>query len=137
MEQFINYNRLVHFCDTISNKVEQEIQSFDEHRTFDEEKERVFRLGILYAVTKIGYAIRNENADSFGINPNYEEFNKKYEMYQGLKEAKAKAKAHQISMEEYLEEKNKEKYIDTLAEKVASILMKDFDAKYKSTKKDK
>ena len=135
MEQFINYNRLVHFCDTISNKVEQEIQSFNEHRTFDEERERVFRLGILHALTKIGYAFRN-HTDTV-IDTNYEKFNMKYEMYNGLKEARTEAKAHQISMEEYLEEKNKEKYIDTLAEKVANILMKDFDAKYKFTKKDK
>ena len=135
MEQFINYNKLIHFCDTISNKVEQEIQSFDEHRTFDEERERVFRLGILYALTKIGYAFRN-HTDPI-IDTDYEKFNTKYEMYNSLKETRTAAKVHQISMEEYLKEKNKKKYINTLAEKVANILMKDFDAKYKSTKKDK
>lgn len=129
-QSYIDY-----LCTDIANKVEQEIQEFDEHLTFDEEKEKVFRLGILHAVTKIGYAFRNN--EPIIIDTNYEKFNMKYEMYNGLKEARTEAKAHQISMEEYLEEKNKEKYIDTLAEKVANILMKDFNAKYKFTKKDK
>lgn len=144
MEQFINHARLVHFCESVANKVEQEIQAFDEHRTFDEERERVFRLGILHAVTKLGYAFRNN--ETVTIDTDYEKFIKKYEMYHGLKEVRAEEKAHQISMEEYIASQNKSAQdsktaSDNLAEKVAETVILYLDKLLKKVdkkpKKDK
>lgn len=114
-QSYIDY-----LCTDMANKVEQEIQTFDEHLTFDEEREKVFRLGILHAITKIGYAFRNN--EPIIIDTDYERFNKKYEMYHGLKETKPE-KAHQISMDEYLKEKNKEGNIDILADKIAEYFV--------------
>lgn len=110
----------VRMCECIAKSLEEEIQAFDEHRTFDEERQRVFRLGMLHAITKLGYAIRNEDSTSVEINSDYETFIKKYEAYQTMQNEKA----HQISMEEYLEEKNKQGNIDDLANKVAEIVLK-------------
>lgn len=117
-------------CECIARNLEEEIQAFDEHRTFDEERQRVFRLGMLHAITKLGYAIRNEDSNGIEINSDYETFVKKYETYQTMQNEKA----HQISMEEYLEEKNKEGQIDKLAKQIAKIVCKEFadDYKFKS-----
>jgi hypothetical protein len=109
----------VRMCECIAKSLEEEIQAFDEHRTFDEERQRVFRLGMLHAITKLGYAIRNEDSTSVEINSDYETFIKKYEAYQTMQNEKA----HQISMEEYLEEKNKQGNIDILADKIAEYFV--------------
>ena len=142
-QSYIDY-----LCTDIANKVEQEIQTFDEHLSFDEEREKVFRLGILHAVTRIGYAFRNN--EPVIIDTDYERFNKKYEMYHGLKEvrteAKAEEKAHQISMEEYIASQNKSAQdsktaSDNLAEKVAETVILYLDKLLKKVdkkpKKDK
>lgn len=109
----------VRMCERIAKSLEEEIQAFDEHRTFDEERQRVFRLGMLHAITKLGYAIRNEDSTSVEINSDYETFIKKYDAYQTMQNEKA----HQISMEEYLEEKNKQGNIDILADKIAEYFV--------------
>ena len=110
----------VRMCERIARSLEEEIRAFDEHRTFDEERQKVFRLGMLHAITKLGYAIRNEESTGVEINSDYETFVKKYDAYQEMQTQKA----HQISMEEYLEEKNKEGNIDELVNKVAEIVLK-------------
>lgn len=109
----------VRVCERIARSLEEEIRAFDEHRTFDEERQRVFRLGMLHAITKLGYAIRNEESTGVEINSDYETFVKKYDAYQEIQTQKA----HQISMEEYLEEKNKEDNIDILADKIAEYFV--------------
>ena len=129
----------VRMCEHIAKSLEEEIQAFDEYRTSDEERQRVFRLGMLHAITKLGYAIRNEESTSVEINSDYETFVKKYNAYQEMQTQKA----HQISMEEYLEEKNKKDDIDNLAMQIAKIVCKEFADDYEfklkpaTTKKDK
>lgn len=128
----IHTNNFYDVCTHLSNSAENKLKEFDKHLTFDEERQKVFLQGMMYASAILAKVYKCD--DEVKVIYDYEDFVKLYNLYE--KETKPE-KAHQISMEEYLAEKNKEKYIDTLAEKVANILMKDFDAKYKSTKKGK
>ena len=124
----ITSNNFADICENLSNIIEKEINAFDEHLTFDEERQKVFRLGILHATSMLGNAYAYKTPITFDTD--YENFIKKYEAYQ-KEQSDKKEKAHQISMEEYLEEKDKENNIEDLAEKVAEIILKKLNKKGK------
>lgn len=114
-------NNFFSICKAVSNKAEGKIKEFDEHLTFDEEREKVFLQGIMHTAATLGVAYLTGKPTEFTYD--YNAFLKLSEKYE-KEMAKKNEKTHQISMEEYLEEKNKEGNIENLAEKVAEIILK-------------
>ena len=134
MLNFTASNNFFDICKAVSVRAEDKINEFDEHITFDEERQKVFLQGIMHASAFLGTMYLTKKPCEFIYD--YDEFLKLYEECYAEPEEET---THQISMEEYLEEKNKKGNIEDLAKQVANILMKEFDAKYKSksTKKGK
>ena len=126
----ITTNSFYDICTHISNRAESKLKEFDEHLTFDEERQKVFLEGVMYTSAILGKAYYTGKPTP--IIYDYEKYLELYNLFE--KETKPE-KAHQISMEEYLEEKNKEGNVNDLAKQVASIIMEQFKDKY--SKKDK
>lgn len=125
----IHTNNFYDVCTHLSNSAEDKLKEFDEHLTFDEERRKVFLQGMMYASAILAKVYKCD--DEVKVIYDYEEFVKLHNLYE--KETKPE-KAHQISMDEYLEEKNKENNIDNLAKQIAKIICKEFadDYKFKS-----
>lgn len=127
----IQTNNFYDVCTHLSNNAEDKLKEFDEHLTFDEERRKVFLQGMMYASAILAKVYKCD--DEVKVIYDYEDFVKLHNLYE--KETKPE-KAHQISMEEYLEEKNKEDHIEDLANKVADLICKKFYVLTK-LKKDK
>lgn len=121
-------NSFFNICKSISNRAEEKIKEFDEHLTFDEERKKVFLQGIMHTAATLGVAYLTGKPTEFIYD--YDAFSKLHEKYASEQKQKEE-KAHQISMEEYLEEKNKEDHIENLAEKVAEIVLQKLKKKGK------
>ena len=121
-------NSFFGICKAVSNRAEEKIKEFDEHITFDEEREKVFLQGIMHTAATLGVAYLTAKPTEFIYD--YDAFLKLHEKYTSEQKQKEE-KAHQISMEEYLEEKNKENHIEDLAEKVAEIVLQKLKKKGK------
>ena len=114
----IQTNDFYDVCTHLSNSAKNKLKEFDEHLTFDEERQKVFLQGMMYASAILAKIYKCD--DEVKVIYDYEDFVKLHDLYE--KETQPE-KAHQISIEEYLEEKNKEGNIDDLANKVANIVL--------------
>ena len=114
----ITTNSFYDICTHISNRAENKLKEFDEHLTFDEERQKVFLEGVMYTSAILGKAYYTGKPTP--IIYDYEKYLELYNLFE--KETKPE-KAHQISMEEYLGEKNKEGNTDVLAEKIAEYFV--------------
>ena len=112
-------NNFFSICKAVSNRAEEKIKEFDGTR--QTEFQKVFLQGIMHTAATLGVAYLTGKPTEFTYD--YNAFLKLSEKYE-KEMAKKDEKAHQISMEEYLEEKNKEEHIEDLAEKVAEIILK-------------
>ena len=122
----IQTNDFYDVCTHLSNSAENKLKEFDEHLTFDEERQKVFLQGMMYTSAILAEIYKCD--DEVRVIYDYEDFLKLYNLYE--KETKPE-KAHQISMNEYLEEKNKEDHIEDLAKKVAEIVLQKLKKKGK------
>lgn len=114
----IQTNNFYDVCTHLSNSAEDKLKEFDEHLTFDEERRKVFLQGMMYASAILAKVYKCD--DEVKVIYDYEDFVKLHNLYE--KETKPE-KAHQISMEEYLKEENKEGNIGILADKIAEYFV--------------
>lgn len=119
--QTIQTDNFYDVCTHLSNSAENKLKEFDEHLTFDEERQKVFLQGMMYTAAILAKVYKCDG--EVKVIYDYEDFVKLHNLYE--KETKPE-KAHQISMEEYLEEKNKEDHIEDLANKIADLICKKF-----------
>lgn len=118
-------NDFYKLCQTVSDRAESKLKDCKD------EQNKIFLQGIMYTSALLGRAYHTSEPTPIAYD--YNKFLNLYALFE--KETKAEEKAHQISMEEYLKEKNKEDNVNDLAKQVANIIMKEFKGKY--NKKDK
>ena len=108
-------NSFFNICKAVSNRAEEKLKETNE------ENQKIFLQGIMHTAATLGVAYLTGKPTEFIYD--YDAFLKLHEKYESEQKQKEE-KAHQISMEEYLKEKNKENHIEDLAEKVAEIILK-------------
>lgn len=115
-------NSFFNICKAVSNRAEEKLKETNE------ENQKIFLQGIMHTAATLGVAYLTGKPTEFTYD--YKAFLKLSEKYE-KEMAKKDEKAHQISIEEYLKEKNKEDNIEGLAEKVAEIVLKKLNKKGK------